>query len=49
MESKTWNVTYTEDMVTFKTDTIEGKTYTDAYVNMMVKHPKAMITDLKEC
>lgn len=49
MASKTWNVTYTEDKTTFKTEIIEGKTYTDAYVNMMVKHPDAMITDLKEC
>lgn len=45
---KKWEVTYTFDKESFGVDTIEGKTYTEAYVNMMLKHPGAMITDIKE-
>lgn len=45
---KYYIVTYTEDMIVYKTEPIEGKSYTDAYVNAMVKYPGAIITDLKE-
>lgn len=46
---KMWNVTYTEDKVNFKTESVEWTSYTDAYVNTMLKHPQAMITELGEC
>ena len=45
---KKWSVTYTLDKVTFITEEISGTNYTDAYVNLMVKVPGAMITELKE-
>ena len=45
---KKWKVTYTFDKESFRVEDIEGKTYTEAYVNMMLKRPGAMITDIKE-
>jgi hypothetical protein len=45
---KKWKVTYTFDKESFRDETIEGETYTEAYVNTMLKHPGAMITDIKE-
>lgn len=45
---KKWEVTFTEDMDTYKTVSIDGRSYTDAYVNTMVKYPGAMITDIEE-
>lgn len=45
---KKWTVTYTLDKVTFVTDEVSGTNYADAYVNTMIKHPGAIITDLKE-
>lgn len=45
---KKWKVTYTFDKEHFKVVLIEGKTYTEAYVNTMLEHPGAMITDIKE-
>ena len=46
---KKWKVTFTFDNGTFIEDEIDGVTYTDAYVNMMLKHPSAIIADLREC
>lgn len=45
---KKWTVTHTNDKETFETTEIEGKTFTDAYVNFMVKHPNEMISELEE-
>lgn len=45
---KYYRVTYTENMIVYKTEPIEGESYTDAYVNAMVKYPGAIITDLEE-
>ena len=45
---KKWTVTHTNDGTTFKDTEIEGKNYTDAYVNFSVKYPDEMITELKE-
>lgn len=47
-ELKSWNVTFTQDMTVYKTVPIEGTSYTDAYVNLMVKYPDAIICELKE-
>lgn len=43
-----WAATFTQDMTVFKTEPIEGTSYTDAYVNLMVKYPDAIICELKE-
>lgn len=45
---KKWKVTYTLDKESYRVEAIEGKTYTEAYVNMMLKHPGAIITEIKE-
>lgn len=45
---KKWSVTYTLDKVTFVSDEVSGANYTDAYVNAMIEHPDAIITDLRE-
>lgn len=45
---KKWKVTYTFDKESFRVETIEGKTYTEAYVNMMLKRHGAIITDIEE-
>ena len=45
---KKWIVTHTLDGEKFDTTEIEGRTYTDAYVNFSVKYPDKIITDLKE-
>lgn len=45
---KKWEVTFTEDMEVYMTVSIDGTSYTDAYVNTMVKYPGAIITDMKE-
>ena len=45
---KNWTVTYTLDKEVFNEDEVKGYTYTDAYVNTMIKHPGALITNLKE-
>lgn len=45
---KNWKIVFTFDNETFETAQIEGKTYTDAMVNAMVKYPKAIITEVKE-
>lgn len=45
---KKWKVTYTFDKESFRVEAIEGKTYTDAYVNMMLKRPGAIITAIEE-
>lgn len=45
---KKWKVTFTFDKEHYKVEVIEGKSFTEAYVNLMLKHPGAMITDIKE-
>lgn len=45
---KKWVVTHTSDTKTFKETEILGTSYTDAYVNFMVKYPDEMITELRE-
>lgn len=47
---KKWIVTHTPELdgATIKTTEIEGTSYTDAYVNFMVKYPNEIITELKE-
>ncbi len=45
---KKWIATHTKDGSTFRDTEIEGKTYTDAYVNFSVKYPDEIITELKE-
>lgn len=45
---KKWIVTHTLDGEKFDTTEIEGRTYTDAYVNCMIKYPNDMITELVE-
>ena len=47
---KKWIITHTTDLdlVTLRTTEIEGTSYTDAYVNFMVKYPNEIITELKE-
>lgn len=46
---KKWDVTYTFDKDKYESDQVEGTSYTDAYVNAMIKHPGAMITEIREC
>lgn len=43
-----WIVTYTIDKALFNVEEVEGKTYTAAYINTMLRHPDAIITDIKE-
>lgn len=45
---KSWIVTYTVDHEAFRVELIEGKSYTDAFVNAMVKHHGAIITKVEE-
>lgn len=45
---KKWKVTYTFDKEHFKVEVIEGNTYTEAYVNTMLKRNGAIITDIEE-
>ncbi len=45
---KKWKVTYTFDKESFRVEAIEGKTYTEAYVNLMIKRPGAIITAIEE-
>lgn len=45
---KNWKVTFTFDKEEFRVESVEGNTFTEAYVNMMLRHPGAMITDIKE-
>ena len=45
---KKWIVTHTGDKETFITSEIEGTTYTDAFVNFMVKHPGHIVCEIKE-
>ena len=45
---KNWIVTYTVDHEAFNIEPIEGKSYTDAFVNAMVKHHGAVITKVEE-
>ena len=47
-ELRCWTVTFTQDMTVYKIVPIEGTSYTDAYVNLMVKYPDAIICELKE-
>lgn len=46
---KKWKVTFTFDKATFTEEEVGGKSFTDAYVNTMLKHPEAEITELVEC
>jgi hypothetical protein len=48
LKMKKWKVTYTFDKESFRVEAVEGKTFTEAYVNLMLRHPGAMITDIKE-
>lgn len=45
---KNWTVKYTNDGVNFDSTIIKGTSYTDAYVNFMVKHPDETITEITE-
>ena len=47
---KSWKATYTEDIgTTYKTMTTEAETFTDAYINIVVKISKnGIITELEE-
>lgn len=45
---KNWKVTFTFDKESFRVEAVEGKTYTEAYVNLMLKHPGAIITKITE-
>ena len=45
---KKWIATYTLDTEHFNVEEVEGSTYTKAYVNLMLRHPDAQITELKE-
>lgn len=45
---KKWDVTFTFDKDNFHSIEIEGETYTEAYVNTMIKYPGAMITEICE-
>lgn len=45
---KKWKVTYTFDKEHYKVEVIEGKTFTEAYVNTMLKRHGAIITDIEE-
>ena len=42
-----WTVTHSNDFETFNNIEIEGKNYTDAYVNFMVEHPGEMISEIE--
>lgn len=48
IKMRKWIVTHTIDAKTYKETEIEGKNYTDAYVNFMCKYPDEMICELKE-
>ena len=45
---KKWIVKSTSDTETFKETEILGTSYTNAYVNFMVKYPDEMITEIRE-
>ena len=45
---KKWIVTHSNDFETFNKTEIEGKTYTDAYVNFIGKYRGEMIAELQE-
>ena len=44
---KTYEIVLLEK-ATYKTVRVEGKSYTDAYLNASVKYPDAIITEVKE-
>ena len=44
---KKWNVTYTLNKENYSVECIEGETYTDAFVNTMLKHNGAIITNIE--
>jgi hypothetical protein len=45
---KKWIVTYTLDKETFNLEEVESRSFTEAYVVLMLRHPGAIITNLKE-
>lgn len=45
---KNWIVTYTLDKEIFHVEEVEGTTFTEAYVILMLRRPGAIITNLKE-
>ena len=45
---KSWIVTFTLDKEIYQVESIEGETFTEAYVRMMLRHHGAIITDIKE-
>lgn len=44
---KKWIVTHSNDFEHFNKTEIEGKTFTDAYVNFTIKYPGEMIAELE--
>lgn len=45
---KKWIVTHTKDTEIYEVDEVEGRTYTQAYLNASKKFPGDFITNLKE-
>ena len=45
---KKWIVTHTKDTEIYEVDEVDGRTYTDAYLNSSKKFPGEIICDLKE-
>lgn len=46
---KTYEIVMAFDRATrYETVSVEGKSYTDAYVNAEIKYPDGIITDIKE-
>lgn len=45
---KKWIVTHTHNAVHYNETVIEGKTYTDAFVNFVLAYPNEIVCELKE-
>ena len=45
---KKWIVTHTHDAVNYKETEIEGKSYTDAFVNFVLAYPEEIVCEVKE-
>lgn len=45
---KKWIVTHTPDAVNYKETEIDGKSYTDAFVNFQIAYPGETVCEIKE-
>lgn len=45
---KKWIVTHTRNAVHYKETEIEGKSYTDAFINFVLTYPDEIVCEVKE-